>query len=115
MHEFGVMSYLLQAVQQKAMEMNATRVVAINLVIGDRSCIVDDSLMYYFDMMAEGTLAEGATLSTRRVPTQFLCNTCNKTYEPVEYDFCCPDCKRVGHITDEGSEFLIESILIERA
>jgi hydrogenase nickel incorporation protein HypA/HybF len=115
MHEFGVMSYLLEAVQQKAVEMNANRVVAINLVIGNRSCIVDDSLMYFFDMMAEGTLAEGATLNTRRVPSQFFCKHCDKNYEPVEYDFCCPDCNRVGQITDAGSEFLIESILIEKA
>ena len=115
MHEFGVMSYLLEAVQQKALEMNAARVVTINLVIGDRSCIMDESLSYYFDMMAEGTLAEGATLNMRRVPTQFLCGHCNKTYEPVEFDFSCPTCRRVGRITDEGSEFLIESILIEKA
>jgi hydrogenase nickel incorporation protein HypA/HybF len=114
MHEFGVMTYLLDAVAEKAQELDATRVIAINIVVGERSCIVSDSLEFYFQMLAEGTVAEGAALNTRRVPTQFRCGDCNTTYEPADYDFRCPDCGEVGLITDEGSELLIESILIER-
>jgi len=114
MHEFGVMTYLLDAVEDKARELNAARVLAINLVIGDRSSIVDDSLMFYFDMLAQGTLAQGAALNTRRVPNRFRCSTCNTTYEPVGIDYRCPDCGNIGQMTDEGGEFLIESIVIER-
>src|SRR5262249_14507891 len=114
MHEFGVMSYLLEAVEEKAQELGATRVLAINLVIGDRASIVDDSLLYYFDFMTPGTVAEGAQLNTRRVPTRFRCDRCDKLYEPVGADFRCPDCGKVGQLTEEGAEFLIESIVIER-
>lgn len=113
MHEFGVMSYLLQAVEEKARELGAQRVLAINLVIGDRSSIVDDSLLYYFDMMKGRTLAGEAQLNTRRVSTRFYCNRCDSTYIPGK-DFYCPDCGEIGMMTEEGSEFFIESIEIER-
>ena len=113
MHEFGVMSYLLEAVEAKAIEIGASRVLAINLVIGDRSSIVDDALFYYFDMMTPGTIVEGAALNTRRVPSRFYCDACETTYEPVT-DFYCPDCGGIGSLTAEGSEFMIESIEIER-
>jgi hydrogenase nickel incorporation protein HypA/HybF len=114
MHEFGVMTYLLSAVEDKAQELHATRVLAINLVIGDRASIVDDSLLYYFEMMTPGTVVEGATLNTRRVPSRFFCSACANSYEPVGFDYRCPNCGGIGQMTDEGSEFLIESIVIER-
>ena len=115
MHEFGVMSYLLSAVEAKAQELHATRVLAINLVIGDRASIVDDSLLYYFEMMTPDTIVEGASLNTRHVPSRFRCAACENTYEPLGMDYCCPTCGGIGQLTDEGSEFLIESIVIERA
>lgn len=113
MHEFGVMTYLLQAVEEAAREEGARRVLAINLVIGDRATIVDDSMLFYFEAMKAGTLAEAAELKMRRVPSRFYCSRCDSTYVPGK-DFCCPDCGALGMLTDEGSEFLIESIEIER-
>ena len=114
MHEFGVMSYLLQAVEEKAHEVGAQRVLAINLVVGDRASLVDDAMWYYFEMMTPGTVAEGAHLNLRHIPTRFYCAGCDVTYEPGP-DFSCVSCGRVGQLTDEGSEFFIESIEIERA
>jgi len=114
MHEFGVMMYLLDAVEEKARELNASRVLVINLVIGDRASIVEDSLDYYFDQMTPGTLAEGARLSMRRVPMRFKCLNCENMFTPVNGTFRCPVCDSVGQVTEEGSEFLIESIEIER-
>ena len=115
MHEFGVMTYLLSAVEEEAQALHATRVLAINLVIGDRASIVGDSLAFYFDMLTPGTVVEGAQLNIRRVPTRFYCSGCANTYEPAGADFRCPDCDGIGQMTDEGSEFLIESIVIQRA
>jgi len=114
MHEFGVMAYLLEAVEQKAQEVGACRVLAINLVVGDRSSIIDDSLQFYFDMMVPGTVVEGAQLNMRRVPSQFYCGRCAQNFIFTGDDFRCPRCGTLGQLSDEGSEFLIESIEIER-
>lgn len=114
MHEYSVMTYLLQAVTEKAQEVGAERVVAINLVVGDRASIVDDSLLFYFDMLGPGTVAEGAQLNIRRVPNRFYCSRCDDTFEPAGADFRCPVCGWIGQITAEGSEFFIESIEVER-
>ena len=58
MHEMSVMSYLLETVQAEALEHGARKVLAVNLVMGDRASMVDDSLLFYFDLLAPGTLAE---------------------------------------------------------
>ncbi len=114
MHEFSLMSYLLEAVEAKAQAVGASRVIAINLALGDRASIVDDSLLYYFDMLAPGTLAEGAQLNVRRVPTRFYCQPCQTTYPASGFDFSCPTCHAIGQLTAEGGELLIESIVIEK-
>jgi hydrogenase nickel incorporation protein HypA/HybF len=74
---------------------------------------VDDALLYYFDMMTPGTLAEGATLNMERVRTKFYCNQCQLDFTP-EADFYCPNCGSIGNITEAGSEFYIDSIEVER-
>lgn len=109
-----MMSYLLETVEAKAEELGAQRVLAINLVVGERSSIVDDSMLFYFDMMAPGTLAEGATLTMQRVPSAFYCKHCDATYHPGT-DFRCPACGTIGALTAVGSEFYIDTIEIERA
>lgn len=113
MHEFSVMSYLLETVEAKGQELGAQRILAINLVVGERSSIVDDSMLFYFDLMTPGTLAEGATLNVQRISSEFYCKQCDATYHPGT-DFRCPTCGAIGALTDVGSEFYIDSIEIER-
>lgn len=114
MHEYGLMAQLLQAVENKAQAMGSRPVLAINLLIGDRASIVDDSLLYYFEMLTPGTLVEGAELNVRRVPSRFYCAHCQEKYTPTGADFRCPTCDQVGTVTTEGSELLIESILLAK-
>lgn len=113
MHELSIASYLLEAVAAHAQEVGASRVLAINLVIGERAGIVDDSLQFCFELLAPGTLAEGAKINTRRTPMRFHCPGCDDEYTPSGEHFRCPRCGAVGAVADDGSELLIESIEIE--
>lgn len=112
MHELSVMSSVLESVDRRARELEAERIVAINLVIGQRSCVVDDSMLFYFDYLTPGTLAEGAELNIRRTKMSFACERCADTYQPSGSDFRCPGCGEVGQVTGDGTELLIESMEI---
>ena len=113
MHELSIMSYLLDTVEQQAQQSGAQKVLAINLVVGDRASFVDDSLLFYFDMLTPGRLSEGAKLNIRRTPMRFHCATCDDEYAPEAGSFRCPTCGTVGQVTSDGSELLIESMEIE--
>lgn len=110
MHELSVMSYLLERVETHAERLGASKVVTINLVIGDRTSIVDDSLLFYFDMLTPGTVAEGASLKVRRTHMRCTCARCARDYQPDGFGFNCPACGMVGDVTNDGTEFLIESV-----
>ena len=114
MHELSLMTYLLEAVEKEAQQRGASKVVAINLLVGERAGI-DDSLMFYFDLITPETkFCEGAKLHIRRTPMRFACNECNADYTPRGADFHCPECGVVGRLVDDATELLIESLEIEK-
>lgn len=111
MHELSVMAHLLERVETHADRLAAQKVVAINLIVGERASIVDDALLFAFDLLTPGTVAEGARLIIQRPPMRFRCPPCDADYHPGA-DFRCPQCGTIGRDAGDGSELLIESLEI---
>ena len=113
MHELSIMTHLLEGVEKEAHRRGARGIRRIDLVIGERLGVVHESLLFCFDVLSAGTLAEGARLEVRRVPMRFACAE-HGEYGRQDDDFGCPICGRVGALTEQGSELLVESMEIER-
>ena len=61
MHEQSIVESLLSVVLKSAEQNQAERIVAINLVVGDLSGVVEDAVNFYFNFLARETIAAGAT------------------------------------------------------
>jgi hydrogenase nickel incorporation protein HypA/HybF len=112
MHELTVTQNILDIVLRHANQENAGHVSDVNLVIGNLSSIVDDSVQFYWDFVSEGTIAEGARLHFQRIPARLMCQACNHTYSPDE-NLTCPSCDSSQVRIISGQEFYLESIGIE--
>jgi hydrogenase nickel incorporation protein HypA/HybF len=113
MHELPVTEQLLKIVLDHARKAEAKRVLKVNLVIGELTSFIGDSIQFYFDMLSKETEAEGASLSISHIPAKATCKQCNREFHPEGMDWFCPVC---GGPTEEvmgGREFYIESIEIE--
>lgn len=115
MHELPVTQNLLELTLAKAREAGAGRVTEIHLIIGDLSSFIDDSIRFYWDLLAEGTLAEGAELHFKRVPIKMLCHDCNQRYRPEPGQLLCPQCNGAQLTLLAGDEFQLEYIVIDEA
>ncbi len=113
MHELSVAESILKIAQDKAVEAGATRIVRINLVLGAWAGLVDDCIQFYFDILSERGLAEGAELSFQRVSARFRCRACELPFSPSDDDWCCPRCGTLGGELIAGREFYVESIEVE--
>ena len=113
MHELSVTESLLKIALQHAEKANAKRVTDLNIVIGDLASMVDDSIQFYWEVIARGTIAEQAILHFRRVPAELQCNTCLERYHPTDKELVCPKCSGVGAKIITGEEFALESIDVE--
>jgi hydrogenase nickel incorporation protein HypA/HybF len=73
MHELTITESLLEIVLRHADKAGAHRVRDLFLVIGQLSSIVDDSVQFYWDIISDGTIAEGAKLHFNRIATEIEC------------------------------------------
>jgi hydrogenase nickel incorporation protein HypA/HybF len=112
-HELPIVTALLEGVEARAQAAGAARVLAVNLVVGERAGIVDESLRFYFEMLTPGTLADGARLNVRRTRMRFACAACCRDYSPAPADFACPTCAAVGQLADDATDLAIESMEVE--
>jgi hydrogenase nickel incorporation protein HypA/HybF len=113
MHELSVTENLLEITLRHAQKAGASTVTNIYLVIGQLSSIVDDSVNFYWNMIAQGTIAQNAILHFKRLPTQLRCLDCSHEYEPENAEFSCPKCNSIHIKILSGEEFYVEAIDIE--
>jgi hydrogenase nickel incorporation protein HypA/HybF len=75
MHELAIVHGIVESVTARS---GGGRIVRIVLEIGELAAVLPDALRFCFDIVAEGTLAEGATLDIR--PTEGLgrCRECRR-------------------------------------
>jgi hydrogenase nickel incorporation protein HypA/HybF len=112
-HELSITQGILDLVLDHAARAGAARVSAIHLVIGGLSGVVDDSVRFCWDLISEGTPAQGAVLDFRRVPLRLACRECPTLFAPDGVSFDCPACGARATRVVEGREFRVESIDIE--
>jgi hydrogenase nickel incorporation protein HypA/HybF len=113
MHELAVTESILEISLRHAREAGAARIARIHLVLGELSSIVDDSVQFYWDMISENTLAEGAQLVFRRVPVELLCLSCAQRYSPNGNELACPSCGAAQVKIIAGEEFYVEAIDVQ--
>jgi hydrogenase nickel incorporation protein HypA/HybF len=115
MHELSVTESILEIALRHADQEGARRITDLNLVIGQLSSLVDDSIQFYWDIIAKDTLAEGARLHFKRIPAELLCLDCGNRYSPGDEILACPQCQSVHIKVAAGDEFRLDSIDIEPA
>jgi hydrogenase nickel incorporation protein HypA/HybF len=115
MHEMAVTQSLLDIVLKEAMAAGAKKVNGVNLVIGELSGLVDDSIQFYFDFMTKGTIAEGAKLNFKRVRAKMKCRACGEEFVTAPDEWVCPKCQQWQAEVVAGKEFYIDSIEVDDA
>lgn len=113
MHELSVTQSILEIALRQAKIAGAERIADVHLVVGQLSSIVDDSVQFYWDIIARDTIAEGARLHFRRVPAQMVCLECNERYSLNADQLACPLCKSTTVQVLSGEEFYLEAIEVE--
>jgi hydrogenase nickel incorporation protein HypA/HybF len=107
---------MLEVALEAAGEAGAGRILEIHLVVGELTSIVDDSVQFYFDIIARGTPAEGATLVFQREPAHLACGACGHTGEvTAPLPRFCPKCDSLQLRVTGGDAFRVESIEVDDA
>jgi len=113
MHELAITQSMLDIVLEQAERAGAKKVGKINLVVGELTGFVEECVKFYFGLLAENTIAEGANLNFTSVSPQARCRSCDKVFELKEYDWTCPKCGGSDIEITAGRELFVDSIDVE--
>ena len=113
MHELAITQSMFDIVLRQAERVKAKKINKINLVIGEMTGVVSESVQFYLDFLTKGSVAEGAVISVKMVPPQAQCCNCNRIFELKEFDWTCPNCKGNSVEIIAGKELFVESIEVD--
>ena len=114
MHELSITESLLKTASDYVQKNKAKRVTALNLVIGELSGIIDESVQFYWDMISENSICEKSILHFDKRQAIMKCMTCDNEFSLDGELSPCPSCSSMDLKFISGNEFLLESIEIEK-
>lgn len=107
MHELGLCSSIVDAIERRAGERPVARV---RVHVGRLHHVHPEAFDQSFAIAAMGTVAEDAAAELVLLPVRARCGDCGRTWDATEIPLACPSC---GHVTVEligGDELMLESI-----
>ena len=113
MHEYPITEQIIKIATDHCKKSGGKKVTTVNLVIGDYSGYVGESVQMYFDIIAQDTICEGALVNINHIKPKLKCPHCGELFEKKPMSFECPKCGEQGEPSEIGKEFYIESIEIE--
>jgi len=114
MHELAVTESLLKIACDYAEKNQAKQVLSLNIIIGELSGIIDESVQFYWDIISEDTLCNKAALNFEKRPAQLGCLSCGNIFNLEGELIPCPRCDSMQLKVLAGDEFFLESIEIEK-
>jgi len=124
LHEFSVMQSVVDAVLDAARSKAASKVLLVKLRVGELTFLNPEQLKFAFEVLTQGTIAEGAELIIERVKPKVKCIKCSYegeiVYEGEEIHIPlapliirCPKCGSYEVSLLAGRECTLSSIRVE--
>ena len=112
MHEFSIVTALLEQVDEQARRHKAQAVRGVRVRIGELSGVEPELVKSAFEIVRVGTLCAAADIDIVPVPAVWACAACDR---PIEGGgFCCPECGQTARLV-AGDDLILETIQLEVA
>ena len=105
MHEVSIALSLLDIAERHCKKEGYQGIESIAVKIGKASGVMPEALLFAFDAVKLGTLADKAHLTIEEIPVSGYCHRCMKSFSVDEaFVLCCPNCGETSFRIDTGRE-----------
>jgi hydrogenase nickel incorporation protein HypA/HybF len=121
MHEFSIMTQIVEQVINEANKRGAKEVKETNLEIGEMTFLAPEQLKFAYEILSKGTILENSKLKIRKKKMKIMCEKCGyngkaKYKNDLRYHFIvpklyCPNCKGNVKIVS-GKECNVKNIKV---
>lgn len=113
MHELSLCQTILDIVNDHVAKINCRRIKKICLEVGQLAAVDKDALLFSFNVVATGTVAENASLEIIDVEGWAICDFCQKTVRLKHYYDACEACDQFSLKIIQGEELRIKFMEVE--
>lgn len=113
MHEVGIMTGVLAAVDEAAINAGALKVLKVSLSVGEMTEAIEESLRFAFEILTENTITEGAELEIKMISPRSVCEDCGYEFSHSRFQVGCPLCDGINTTLIAGKELQIDSIEVD--
>lgn len=92
MHEMALCESVLKVLEEEAVKQRFDRVASVWLEIGKLSHVEPEAMLFCFEAVTKGTLAEGARLEILRPEGEAWCVDCCRLVTIDDRRQPCPEC-----------------------
>jgi hydrogenase nickel incorporation protein HypA/HybF len=110
MHELSIADAVVTIVNRHAAGRPVTRV---ELKVGHLRQVVPSALEFAFELVAQGTPAEGAELVMEEVPASVRCRACAAESTVDAFPLACAACGSLDVEVSGGEELLVDALELE--
>jgi hydrogenase nickel incorporation protein HypA/HybF len=122
MHEFSVMSEVMEALKEESQKHNLKNVKEVVLEVGELTFLAHEQMRFSFQVISEGTIFDGSELKIENKPAMIQCVSCgyegeggfqdDPEFHRVFPTFSCPKCGEPTSIVS-GNECIIRRIVAD--
>ena len=110
----GLMTGVLDAVTQSAVEAGATKVLKVTLSVGEMTEAIEDCLTFAYEALTEeNTLFSGSELEIHMVKPRSRCLDCGLEFDHDRFHVTCPQCGSPATQLIAGRDLRIDSIEVD--
>ncbi|ARB93728.1 hydrogenase maturation nickel metallochaperone HypA [Legionella longbeachae] len=113
MHELWLCKNILEIIKQNANDTQCTRVKKIILEIGELVAIEKNALIFSFNVITKGTLAENAEIDIIDISGKAFCESCQQLGPLQQYYDACHTCGSHALKIVQGEELRVKSMVVE--
>ena len=110
MHEISICENILETLEEQAKAQAFSQVEVVRLEIGPLAGVELEALRFGFDVVMEGTLADGSTLEIIETKAEALCEQCAVTVTINQRYDGCPNCNHYPLKITSGDEMRIKDL-----
>jgi hydrogenase nickel incorporation protein HypA/HybF len=111
-HELSIAEAVMSIIERHATGRPVTRV---ELRVGHLRQVVPGALEFAFEIVAQGTVAEGAELVMEEVPAAGHCRQCGTSGDLGGFPFSCAGCGGFDVEVTRGEELMVDSLELDEA
>jgi hydrogenase nickel incorporation protein HypA/HybF len=110
MHELSIAEAVVRIAERHAA---GRRVARVELRVGHLRQVVPSALEFAFELVAQGTVVEGAELAMEEVPAAGRCRSCGAESAFGWFPLTCSACGGLDVEVTRGEELLVDSLELE--